>query len=119
MGRHSSRPRPDARADARRERLILNSLKVFIVTCVATLVVYVGIATHAVAKNNEVPMPTVYAEAAQPTAGQRVVTALTGREPIPEPTMLPADSSAMRYCPATGCGATTCHAETGEPIPGR
>lgn len=114
MGRHSAQPRNAARL----KRVISNSLTVLAVTLATALALYAGITTHAVARSHEIPDPTIFADspAHEPHGWRKLLHAT---EPIPEPTVEATVDTAVRQCPATGCTAATCHAETGEPIPRR
>jgi hypothetical protein len=118
MGRHSARPRNNA---ARTRRLVKNSLAVAIATLATMLVVFVGLTAFAAAENSKVPMPTMAVD--ESGAYVPIPQEHADSGPIPEPTIIDGvDTSGgapMRVCPATGCSAPTCHAETGEPIPGR
>lgn len=109
MGRHSARPRIRVHG----MRLMTNTSLVLLLTALSCLVMYVGIATYANARLVQSLEPTSVA-ASSPASAET---------PIPT-THANAGSSAsddvvMRTCPATGCQAATCHAETGEPTPGR
>lgn len=118
MGRHSAKPRDTS---ARTRRLVRNFLSVTIATLATMLVVYLGITVFAAYQDLQIPLPTmamdesgVYVPIPEPHSDSG---------PIPEPTIIDGvdtgGGTPMRVCPATGCSAPTCHAETGEPIPGR
>jgi hypothetical protein len=83
-------------------------------TSLATVLIYAGITTYAAAKSAEVPPPdpAYFAQPVYPApAPQNTYATGTYSEPAPQA------SGTLRRCPATGCTATTCHAETGEPPP--
>jgi hypothetical protein len=109
MGRHSA----PSRTGWRLKRTAANSLEVLLVTALVTAVVYAGIAMIAVAKNDEIPPPDL---ASQPISAQSATPEehVMGSMPVAES---PQSPSGSRRCPATGCAASTCHAETGEPAP--
>ncbi len=117
MGRHSARRRDTS---ARDSRLLKNTLAVTIATLSAMLAIFLSITVLAAIENNKVPLPTM----AMDESGSLVPIPQPHADsgPIPEPTIVDgADAVAgapLRRCPATGCSAPTCHAETGEPIPG-
>jgi len=108
MGRHSARPRSQVHG----MRLVTNSSLVLLMTAVSCLIIYIGITTYANAKlaesqdpsNVVVSVPTSAATASPSTGANANASASNG--------------DSLRTCPATGCQATTCHAETGEPPPG-
>lgn len=114
MGRHSAAPRDNS---PQLRRLGRNSLAVMIATLATMLVVMVSIASFAAFKDNEIPLPTMAVD--DTGAYVPIPHANADSGPIPEPTVTDGspDGSTMRQCPATGCSAPTCHAETGEPIP--
>jgi len=118
MGRHSAAPR-DTRA--RTQRLVRNSLSVTIATLATMLVVYLGITGFAAYKDTQIPMPTMAMD--ESGAYIPIPEPHADSGPIPEPTVIDGvdtgGGAPMRVCPATGCAYPTCHAETGEPIPGR
>jgi len=94
------------RRRSRRMRAVTNFAAVSAVTAVATLAVFIGITAYASAKSAEIPPPTIrgwYIEQAQ-------ASAQASGEDAPSDTT----PDGMRTCPATGCSASTCHAETGE-----
>lgn len=118
MGRHSAAPR-DTRA--RTQRLVRNFLSVTIATLATMLMVYIGITVLAAYEDTRIPLPTMAMDESGAYVPIPAPHADTG--PIPEPTVAdavdPSASAPLRQCPVTGCSAPTCHAETGEPIPGR
>jgi hypothetical protein len=109
MGRHSA----PSRTKWRVRHTLVNSVQVLLVTAFVTAVIYAGIAMIAVAKNDEIPPPALAAQpsALPPTAPDEQV--MGGMQD----TAQPASTGGLRRCPATGCAASTCHAETGEPPP--
>ncbi len=113
MGRHSA-----ALMTRRTRRITTNSLTVLLVTTVASIAIYTGVSALASAKNAEVPPPTMVStfHQAQPQYAQ---TQQSGYPPAAyaQSSPGPSESGTLRRCPATGCTASTCHAETGEPIP--
>lgn len=111
MGRHSAPPRlrPQLR------RTAANAMAVLLVTVVASAAIFAGIASFASAKADEVPPPTIVSGpgAPEPGVGSGRISHEGGEVP---------GSSAgggVRTCPVTGCAASSCHAETGDPPPGR
>ncbi len=111
MGRHSA----PSRIAPRLKRTASNAATVLFVTSIATAAIYIGIALIANAKYNEIPPPTM-------TAGIYDAPTPSVQHGMPAQQISGADQATqgeLRRCPATGCAASTCHAETGEPIPGR
>jgi len=83
--------------------MMTNTVLVVATTLFFSLVVFGSIAFIAETQADNVPAPV-----------------MTGVEYGSDPYgMAPGSASGatMRVCPATGCAAATCHAETGEPIP--
>jgi hypothetical protein len=114
MGRHSAPPRIRPRL----KRTAANAIAVLLVTSVVSIAIYAGIASFASAKADEVPPPTIVsgvsgAPAPGPGPDGGTYSPQAGMEPES-----PASGS-LRTCPVTGCAASTCHAETGDPPPGR
>lgn len=116
MGRHSAAPRDRA---PQLRRLTRNSLSVLIATLLTMLMVMSGIAVYATIKDHEIPLPTVAID--QTGSYVAAPDASTGDGVVPGPAAGGAavPPTGLRQCPATGCSAPTCHAETGEPIPSR
>lgn len=79
----------DQRTLKRLDRLAGNLLAVIGVSFATALLTYFWVTTYAAAK----------------------------AQAVPEPDFTQAATYGLRTCPATGCQASTCHAETGEPIP--
>jgi hypothetical protein len=103
MGRHSA----PSRVKPRLERTAANSLAVLLFTIAVTAVIFAGITTIAVVKNSEIPPPDVATISPDGNFG------VQPSDGISEPSA----AETLRRCPATGCTASTCHAETGEPPP--
>lgn len=118
MGRHSARRRDTS---ARDRRLLNNTLAVTIATLSAMLVIFLSITAFAAIENDKVPLPTMAMDESGSLVPIPQPHANSG--PIPKPTIadgaVAGTGAPLRRCPATGCTASTCHAETGEPIPGR
>ncbi len=109
MGRHSAQ----SRSSRHMVRTAKNSVFVLTATSLATVLIYAGVTTFAAAKSAEVPPPdpAYFAQPAYYAPAPQAAAADVYSEPAPQ------EDSSLRRCPATGCTASTCHAETGEPPP--
>jgi hypothetical protein len=112
MGRHSRRA-PRVRNMG---RAAMNSLFVLTATSFSAVLIYAGITVYATAKMSaQVPPIDRNAWARTHTSPSAVQGSGAGEHAAPA--YANGSNGTMRRCPATGCTASTCHAETGEPTP--
>jgi hypothetical protein len=141
MGRHSRRrPKP-----TRLGRTVNNGLAVLLVTAATAALLFAGISTFAVAMSAGSTVSTSASAAksaatttAKATGGKRAkkkaastsTAASTTAKSTPaakssssakksSTSSSPKKAAKLRTCPVSGCQATSCHGETGDPPPGR